>query len=147
MMTPPLSIWARPFLVVQVDVSGLMSWWFLGFYSASLPIADPGVMPVRVLEPYAPAGLSHEHLDHSSSASVLLKVRLGCRPAAIEARSLTEGRRLRSVRGSLCGVRRGGAQPLGGQVDAPDPRLFRRPGSDARARRGGTGLGRDTHPG
>jgi hypothetical protein len=30
MMTPPLSIWARPFLVVQVDVSGLMVGWFLG---------------------------------------------------------------------------------------------------------------------
>ena len=55
MMTPPLSIWARPFLVVQVDVSGLM---FFGdpqvFGACCRTIACPGVMPVRVLVPHAP---------------------------------------------------------------------------------------------
>ena len=50
MMTPPLSIWARPFLVAQVEVSTVM--WAVvpqvGVRSARRPVLAPGSSPVRV---------------------------------------------------------------------------------------------------
>src|SRR3954451_19731118 len=63
MMTPPLSIWARPFLVVQVDVSGLMSWWNL---RSGAHVS------------HAPGRLSHADLDAPSSATVTVRWDLGC---------------------------------------------------------------------
>src|SRR5947208_16842535 len=79
MMTPPLSIWARPFLVVQVDVSGLM---------ARLIPQDPvrvtdgwpaaGSCPFGSARPHAPAGLSHGNLAAPSSATVKVAFELGC---------------------------------------------------------------------
>ncbi len=47
MMTPPLSIWARPFLVAQVDVSRVM-WLWLRTPALGLPaMLAPGSSPVR----------------------------------------------------------------------------------------------------
>src|SRR3954463_11108350 len=63
MMTPPLSIWARPFLVVQVDVSGLM---FVGNLRSGAHVS------------HAPGRLSHADLDHSGSALVPMQFDLGC---------------------------------------------------------------------
>ncbi len=61
MMTPPFSIWARPFLVAQVDVSTLMLSCVLGLTARRLWSLAPGSSPVRVDRQHlARAGLSHE---------------------------------------------------------------------------------------
>src|SRR5512146_316885 len=61
MMTPPLSIWARPFLVAQVDVSTVMwnefLWWLR---SVRRPGLAPGSSPVRVGRAPRAGRLSHE---------------------------------------------------------------------------------------
>ena len=61
MMTPPLSIWARPFLVAQVDVSTVMwdgfLWWSR---SVRRPGLAPGSSPVRVGRAPRACRLSHE---------------------------------------------------------------------------------------
>ena len=48
MMTPPLSIWARPFLVAQVEVSTVMCVWVPWCSAGLLGAAGRGVMPARV---------------------------------------------------------------------------------------------------
>ena len=48
MMTPPLSIWARPFLVAQVEVSTVMCAAFPGSSGGLLGATGRGVMPARV---------------------------------------------------------------------------------------------------
>src|SRR3954452_24644873 len=50
MMTPPLSIWARPFLVAQVEV-----WVMIGGYSGRLRDWRPGGWP-RGRRPFEPEG-------------------------------------------------------------------------------------------
>src|SRR4051795_1105969 len=44
MITPPLSIWARPFLVAQVDVSTVICAWYSGWHAGSAGHAGRGVV-------------------------------------------------------------------------------------------------------
>src|SRR3954468_8980233 len=44
MITPPLSIWARPFLVAQVDVSTVICAWYSGWHAGSAGHAGRGVL-------------------------------------------------------------------------------------------------------